>query len=208
MKRLLSCITLFSLLLLLTGCASAAASPSSDTSLVQPAFTPSATDVVGSSANGLELRAFADDNKYVRWKCYPRLVFAFSSWHQYQGDNPKTNANPAPAQQPVSQQSAPAPAPTPTQAPAPAATSTATPAPAPTPMPDGAPANPWGYDFEPGNAITAPPSNFCSYYNCIANFSNGKGYVEECKDSTYSKSGGVSGSCSGHSGNNRELYSH
>jgi hypothetical protein len=119
---------------------------------------------------------------------------------------PKTNANPAPAQQSAPQQSAPVPAPT--QAPASVPAATSTPAPAPTPMPDGAPANPWGYDFEPGTAITAPPATFCNYYKCIANFTNGKGHVEECKDAMYSLSGGVSGSCSGHSGNNRELYSH
>ena len=112
---------------------------------------------------------------------------------------------------------APAPTATPTPAPAavaPTATPTQAPTAAPTPtqhpstMPDGAPWNPWSYDFEQGSTIASPPAEFCNYFNCITNFGNGKGYVEECKDAMYSKSGGVSGSCSGHSGNNRILYSH
>src|SRR5439155_11289037 len=61
----------------------------------------------------------------------------------------------------------------------------------------GAPANPWNYTFCGGTFISSPPSNFCSYFNCIASFANGRGYVTECRDGTYSKSGGISGSCSG-----------
>jgi hypothetical protein len=30
--------------------------------------------------------------------------------------------------------------------------------------------------------------------------------VTECRDGTFSKSGGISGSCSGHGGNGRTLY--
>jgi len=78
----------------------------------------------------------------------------------------------------------------------------------PPPAPSGVNGNPWGYDFNPGNYITAPPSAFCSYFNCIASFWNGKGHVEECQDATYSKSGGISGSCSHHGGDWRALYSH
>jgi len=78
----------------------------------------------------------------------------------------------------------------------------------PSSMPDGAPWNPWGYDFESGNTISSPPSAFCNYFSCINNFPNGKGHVEECQDATYSKSGGISGSCSKHGGDWRALYSH
>lgn len=81
--------------------------------------------------------------------------------------------------------------------------------PAPTKTPCASPCNPWGYNFTPpGNLIYSPPSNFCSYFACIANFPNGKGYVMECQDAKFSKSGGISGSCSQHGGNLRPLYSH
>lgn len=103
----------------------------------------------------------------------------------------------------------PMPTPTPTQAPVkPAPVQQSQPeqsAPAPA---TGVNGNPWGYDFNPGNHIYSPPSAFCSYFNCIASFWNGKGYVEECSDTTYSKSGGISGSCSKHGGDYRPLYSH
>jgi hypothetical protein len=81
------------------------------------------------------------------------------------------------------------------------------PPPTPTPCP-GVNCNPWGYNFTPGNLIYHPPSKFCTYFNCIASFWSGKGYVEECQDSTYSLSGGIPGSCSHHGGNLRPLYSH
>jgi hypothetical protein len=72
----------------------------------------------------------------------------------------------------------------------------------------GAPANPWGYNFcGRGGLITAPAADVCSYFNCIANFPNGKGYMEECQDATFSRSGGRSGSCSDHGGNLRPVYS-
>ena len=72
----------------------------------------------------------------------------------------------------------------------------------------GAPQNPWGYNFcGRGGYITNPPSNFCSYFNCIPNFPNGTGYVEQCQDGMFSKSGGHSGSCSHHGGNKQPLYS-
>lgn len=70
----------------------------------------------------------------------------------------------------------------------------------------GASANPWGYTFCGGSLITSPPSNFCTYFSCIANFWNGAGYVVQCGDATFSKSGGRSGSCSRHGGNYRSLY--
>jgi len=70
----------------------------------------------------------------------------------------------------------------------------------------GAPSNPFGYTFCGGSAITAPPANFCDYFSCIDNFWNGRGYVIQCSDGMFSKSGGISGSCSYHGGNRRELY--
>ena len=73
----------------------------------------------------------------------------------------------------------------------------------------GAPVNLWGYNFCSGSArtIAAAPSNFCSYFNCIASFWNQtNGYVVQCADGTYSHSGGVRGSCSSHRGVGRTLY--
>ena len=112
-----------------------------------------------------------------------------------------------------------APAPTTTSAPSatnkqPTATRTTAKAPAPTkttakpPAPNlcGAPANPYGYNFCNGAHITSPPGSFCSYFHCISSFWSGKGYVVECKDATFSKSGGIQGVCSQHGGYLRDLY--
>jgi hypothetical protein len=118
----------------------------------------------------------------------------------------------------------PLPTPDPTQQPTPTPTATPQPTPIPThavvptqppvqPTPTKATCqavknNPWCYNFVPGNYIYSPPSAFCSYFSCIGNFWNGRGYVEECQDGEYSKSGGISGSCSHHGGNQQPLYSH
>lgn len=98
------------------------------------------------------------------------------------------------------------PVPTPTPAPKP-------PAPVPTTAPPSPPStgvngNPWGYDFVPGSLIYAPPADFCGYFSCIGSFWSGRGYVMECNDGMYSKSGGIRGSCSYHGGNLRPLYAH
>ncbi len=92
---------------------------------------------------------------------------------------------------------------------------TVPPPPPPTPTPDNrlckthAGANPWGYDFcFPGTLIYAPSSDFCGYFPCIGNFWNGNGYVIQCSDGTFGKSGGIRGSCSHHGGNASPLYSH
>ena len=102
----------------------------------------------------------------------------------------------------------PTPTPIPTQPPVP----TQPPAPQPTQPPQqstGVNGNPWGYDFNPGNYIYNPPTNFCGYFNCITSFwQSTNGYVDECNDGTYSHSGGVSGACSKHGGEMRPLYSH
>lgn len=72
----------------------------------------------------------------------------------------------------------------------------------------GAPSNPFGYNFcERGGYIYSPASSVCSYFHCIANFYNGRGYMIECKDDTYSKSGGISGACSDHGGKQQPVYS-
>lgn len=87
-------------------------------------------------------------------------------------------------------------------------TLTATSLPTATPVPDlcGAPANPYGYNFCPGGSVISnPQSDICDYVACIGNFWNGNGYVIQCKDGTFGKSGGISGSCSGHGGNLRAL---
>jgi len=105
--------------------------------------------------------------------------------------------------------------PTPMLSPTPTSTPTPKPAiapihasqPTPTPCP-GINCNPWGYNFSLGNFINSPPSAFCTYFSCITNFFKGHGYVVECKDGDYSKSGGVQGACSTHGGVMRPLYSH
>ena len=109
---------------------------------------------------------------------------------------------------------------TPTQKPTPAPTPRPTPKPTqppikPTPTPtrcQGVNGNPWCYDFSPGNYIDYPPTNFCSYFNCIASFwgadDPGDGYVVQCQDGTFSQSGSERGACSSHGGVSRSLYSH
>lgn len=97
---------------------------------------------------------------------------------------------------------------TPTTTAKPTATATTKPTATPVRTGTGVNGNPWGYDFVPGSLIYSPDPDFCSYFTCISNFFNGRGYVEECVDGDYSKSGGISGSCSRHGGNLRPLYSH
>jgi hypothetical protein len=70
----------------------------------------------------------------------------------------------------------------------------------------GAPANPYGYTFCGGPYLYHPASDICRYLRCISNFPHGTGYVEQCQDGTFSRSGGRPGSCSGHHGNRRPLY--
>lgn len=124
---------------------------------------------------------------------------------------PTPTATPAPTPTPTEVPTQ-APTPTPTAAPVVAPTPTPTPVPVvPTPTPTPCTAvncNPWGYDFNPGTYITAPPTAFCTYFNCINNFWNGTGYVVECQDQMYSLSGGKRGACSYHGGEWRPLYAH
>jgi hypothetical protein len=60
--------------------------------------------------------------------------------------------------------------------------------------------NPWGYNFSCCRRMYSPPARFCSYFRCIPYFWNGRGYVVECRDGRYSKSGGIRGACSYHRG--------
>jgi len=70
----------------------------------------------------------------------------------------------------------------------------------------GAPANPDGYNFcGRGGLIYTFPSDFCNYFDCIANYPNGAGYIDECSDETYSHSGGRPGACSHHGGELRPV---
>lgn len=131
-----------------------------------------------------------------------------------------TGAATSPAQSPT-------PSPTPTVTASRSATPTLTPTPKPTPKPSptatpvpvkstappppppvlcGAPTNPWGYNFCGGSFIYSPAQQFCSYFSCISSFWSGGGYVVDCVDGFYGKSGGVSGACSRHGGVSRPLY--
>ncbi len=84
----------------------------------------------------------------------------------------------------------------------------ATPPPPPNPAGTcGAPSNPYGYNFcGRGALVYSPPSNICSYFACIGNFSNGVGYMEECVDGMVSMSGGRQGACSFHGGEQQPVY--
>jgi hypothetical protein len=105
---------------------------------------------------------------------------------------------------PTTHATPPPPAPT-TQAPQP---QPSTKAPPPKPSTCGAPSNPYGYNFcGVGGFVTSPPGDICSYFDCINNFGNGHGYMVECNDGTYSMSGGISGACSYHKGEDRPVYS-
>lgn len=72
--------------------------------------------------------------------------------------------------------------------------------------------NPWGYSFDAtgGSRITSPNQAFCNYFQCISikAFWSGKGYVVQCTDGKFSKSGGRPGSCSRNGGEGQILYAH
>ena len=95
----------------------------------------------------------------------------------------------------------------PTSPPATAAPAPPPPTTAPVANLCGAAANPWNYTFCGGNLITSPAAGFCSYFGCISSFATGTGYVVQCVDGRFSKSGGHTGVCSQHGGFGRNLYS-
>lgn len=71
----------------------------------------------------------------------------------------------------------------------------------------GAPANPYNYNYcGTGSLIRSPPSDICTYFNCISNFFNGTGYMVECMDGTVSMAGGIVGACSDHGGVEQTVY--
>jgi hypothetical protein len=105
------------------------------------------------------------------------------------------------------------PSPTPTST-APATTTPPTtsppPSPRPTPKPSplcGAPTNPYGYNFcGRGGLVYSPPAAVCSYFDCVSGFPDGTGYLEECRDHSYSLTGGQPDSCAKHGGSRRTVY--
>jgi hypothetical protein len=68
-------------------------------------------------------------------------------------------------------------------------------------------ANPWCYNFVRGYRITSPVAEFCQYFKCVAAFWSGQGYVVQCRDGTFSKTGGTPRPCLGHGGSGRILRS-
>ena len=96
--------------------------------------------------------------------------------------------------------------PAPRPAPLPKPPAPAPPAPAPAANLCGAPANPYGYNYcGRGSHLQPPAADVCSYFSCIGNFWNGKGYMEECADTMVSMSGGRRGACSYHGGELRPV---
>jgi len=70
----------------------------------------------------------------------------------------------------------------------------------------GAPANPLGLHYcAQGALVLDPPGDICSYFACIPNFPEGRGYVVVCQDGMISRSGGVQGACSQHGGVRTEV---
>jgi hypothetical protein len=72
--------------------------------------------------------------------------------------------------------------------------------------------NPYGYDFDnTGNLIYDEiPGDFCKYFKCASDFwsSTRNGYVVECADGQYTRTGGYANVCAGHGGKNHTLYWH
>jgi hypothetical protein len=92
--------------------------------------------------------------------------------------------------------------------------------PTPTPPPPttglcGAPSNPYSLNYcGRGDMITMAqvPSDICSFFTCIgsppsnSSFWAGKGYLEVCIDGDISLSGGRSGACSYHGGEDHPVW--
>jgi hypothetical protein len=134
---------------------------------------------------------------------------------------------PTPTQQPINVPQPvntlpPTPTPSPTATPTPPPTTGPTPSPTVVPDPttiptatptmtsgnDVAPTNPWGYDFNPGQTISNPPTLFCNYFTCANNFQAGQGYIVKCSDGLYSLTGGLANVCIDDGGFLRTLYAH
>jgi hypothetical protein len=73
----------------------------------------------------------------------------------------------------------------------------------------GAPTNPFGFDFcAPGTNVSLAPPGFCSYFRCVSGFDRGTGYVTQCVDGMFSKTGGMPDVCARHAGELRALLAH
>ena len=57
-----------------------------------------------------------------------------------------------------------------------------------------------GEQDEVGSSSHATDSQFCSEHKCIGEFTTEPGKIAECRDGTFSHSGGISGACSDHGG--------
>ncbi|MEU1879454.1 hypothetical protein ABZ470_19235 [Streptosporangium sp. NPDC020072] len=71
----------------------------------------------------------------------------------------------------------------------------------------GAPANAYGFTYcTSGARVTTPVTEACQVFDCIDNFSEGRGYLVMCQDGKVSMSGGLDGVCSYHDGWLRDIY--
>ncbi|MFC3983121.1 hypothetical protein [Streptosporangium jomthongense] len=71
----------------------------------------------------------------------------------------------------------------------------------------GAPANAYGFTYcASGARVTTPVTEACVVFDCIDNFSEGRGYLVMCQDGKVSMSGGLDGVCSYHDGWLRDIY--
>ncbi|MEY9864443.1 hypothetical protein ABH935_010102 [Catenulispora sp. GAS73] len=78
----------------------------------------------------------------------------------------------------------------------------------------GAPTNPYGLNYCGSGALITKaqvPSDICTYFSCIGaptneSFWKGIGYLEVCNDGDISLSGGRSGACSSHGGENHPVW--
>ncbi|MGC1212142.1 MAG: hypothetical protein WA890_12855, partial [Micromonospora sp.] len=99
--------------------------------------------------------------------------------------------------------------------PSPRPTSTRTgstrPSPSTSPSPSpgdlcGAPQNPYGYNYCGGSYIYSPATDVCDYFDCVAEFWDGRGYMVQCNDGLHSMTGLPGGPCADHGGTRRPVY--
>lgn len=139
------------------------------------------------------------------WVTGPYVIDTVHGWAEIHPAWQIASTAPAPPAEPTAAAAAPS-TPTGVAAAAPPATQPPAPAAAAQDL-CGAPANPYGYTFcHRGNLITHPDAGVCNYFDCIANFSRGQGYLTECADHRFSLSGGRRGVCAQHGGAARPVY--
>jgi hypothetical protein len=208
--RIGNSIILGMVLFLFVGCGASAPSPNG------VAGTPASKGIGASSEGGLsvfptEVLAPSASSASATPSSSPTPIPTATSV-----DTATSTPQPSPTSTPVPPSATPQPPtaspvpPTATRRPPPTNTSQPPPVVPPTAtattVPQGLNGNPWGYNWSCCNLITAPAAEFCKYFACIASFWAGRGHVEQCRDATFSKSGGISGSCSSHGGDSRPLY--